>query len=81
MPFANVEHRTGFHQQAGRKDAAPERMMLGSNEPKLNTTEIRIVEVGPRDGLQHEPVIIPTEAKVSFVDPLAKSGVKEIEAG
>lgn len=42
---------------------------------------IRIIEVGPRDGLQHEPEIVSTEAKVSFIDALSKSGVAEIEAG
>lgn len=42
---------------------------------------IRIIEVGPRDGLQHEPDIVSTEAKVSFVDALSRSGVAEIEVG
>lgn len=41
---------------------------------------IRIVEVGPRDGLQNEHAVIPTPLKVSFVDALSKSGVAEIEA-
>lgn len=40
---------------------------------------IRIVEVGPRDGLQNEPTIIPTEAKVAFIDALSLCGVTEIE--
>jgi len=42
---------------------------------------IRIIEVGPRDGLQNEPDIVSTEAKVSFVNALSRSGVAEIEAG
>jgi hydroxymethylglutaryl-CoA lyase len=42
---------------------------------------IRIVEVGPRDGLQHESDIISTDAKVAFVNALSMSGVAEIEAG
>jgi len=42
---------------------------------------IRIVEVGPRDGLQNESNVVPTAVKVSFVDALSKSGVAEIEAG
>jgi hydroxymethylglutaryl-CoA lyase len=42
---------------------------------------IRIIEVGPRDGLQNESNIVSTDAKVSFVDALSKSGVAEIEAG
>ncbi len=42
---------------------------------------IRIVEVGPRDGLQNESAIVPTGAKVAFIDALSRSGLKEIEAG
>jgi hydroxymethylglutaryl-CoA lyase len=41
---------------------------------------IRIVEVGPRDGLQSEAVSIPTDAKVAYIDALSASGVPEIEA-
>lgn len=42
-------------------------------------TPIRIVEVGPRDGLQNETAIIPTEVKVAFVNALSKTGVADIE--
>ncbi|MEO0592270.1 MAG: hydroxymethylglutaryl-CoA lyase, partial [Myxococcota bacterium] len=35
---------------------------------------IRVIEVGPRDGLQNEPTTIPTEVKVAFVEQLARSG-------
>ncbi len=40
---------------------------------------IRIIEVGPRDGLQNEKAVIPTERKVAFVNALSLSGVDEIE--
>lgn len=40
---------------------------------------IRIVEVGPRDGLQNEPQIVPTVKKIAFVDALSVSGVSEVE--
>ncbi len=40
---------------------------------------IRIVEVGPRDGLQNEKATIPTDAKVAFVDALSECGFEEIE--
>jgi len=40
---------------------------------------VRVVEVGPRDGLQNEPRPIPTEAKVRFVDALSDAGCPEIE--
>ena len=39
----------------------------------------KIVEVGPRDGLQNEKAQIPTAAKVAFVEALAATGVGEIE--
>jgi isopropylmalate/homocitrate/citramalate synthase len=41
---------------------------------------VRIVEVGPRDGLQNEKQILPTETKIEFIRRLAKSGLKTIEA-
>lgn len=40
---------------------------------------IKIVEVGPRDGLQNESAVVPSTAKVAFVDALSDSGVGEIE--
>ncbi len=40
---------------------------------------VRIVEVGPRDGLQNESKIIPTEKKAEFISLLALSGLKDIE--
>ena len=40
---------------------------------------VRIVEVGPRDGLQNEPAIVPTEDKVEFIEMLAQSGLQDIE--
>lgn len=40
---------------------------------------IRIVEVGPRDGLQNEKTIIPTEDKFKFISLLSDSGLKTIE--
>lgn len=42
---------------------------------------IRMVEVGPRDGLQNEPDIIPTADKVAFIDALSTTGLTEIEVG
>jgi isopropylmalate/homocitrate/citramalate synthase len=41
---------------------------------------VRIVEVGPRDGLQNEKVIIPTEQKIHFITMLAEAGLPVIEA-
>jgi isopropylmalate/homocitrate/citramalate synthase len=41
----------------------------------------RIVEVGPRDGLQNEPSLVSTEVKVALIERLAEAGLKTIEAG
>ena len=41
---------------------------------------VRIVEVGPRDGLQNEKSIIPTAAKVELIDRLSATGLQCIEA-
>ena len=40
---------------------------------------MKIVEVGPRDGLQNEMAPIPTKTKAAFVDVLSETGVGEIE--
>jgi len=40
---------------------------------------VRVVEVGARDGLQNEPASIPTGTKVAFVDALSGAGYEEIE--
>src|ERR671938_207361 len=42
-------------------------------------TKVRIVEVGPRDGLQNEPARIPTEVKVEFINRLGQAGFGWIE--
>ena len=41
---------------------------------------IEINEVAPRDGLQIEPFVVPTDGKVAFVDALAHCGFARIEA-
>jgi hydroxymethylglutaryl-CoA lyase len=41
---------------------------------------VRIVEVGPRDGLQNEAKILPTAVKIEFINRLSKAGLKTIEA-
>jgi hydroxymethylglutaryl-CoA lyase len=41
---------------------------------------VLIREVGPRDGFQNEPEVIPTEEKVRLIDMLARTGVPRLEA-
>lgn len=40
---------------------------------------VDIREVGPRDGFQNEPEIIPTERKVELIDMLARTGLRRLE--
>src|SRR5215210_3130557 len=42
-------------------------------------TRVRIREVGPRDGFQNEPEVIPTDDKVRLVDMLAATGLPRLE--
>jgi hydroxymethylglutaryl-CoA lyase len=42
--------------------------------------KVKIVEVGPRDGLQNEKQVVPTEIKIELIERLAEAGVRVIEA-
>uniref|UniRef100_A0A7S2UXZ5 hydroxymethylglutaryl-CoA lyase n=1 Tax=Fibrocapsa japonica TaxID=94617 RepID=A0A7S2UXZ5_9STRA len=41
---------------------------------------VKIVEVGPRDGLQNEPGVIPTATKIELINRLSDAGLQSIEA-
>jgi hydroxymethylglutaryl-CoA lyase len=41
---------------------------------------VRIVEVGPRDGLQNEPKVVPTSTKLELINRLSRTGLRTIEA-
>jgi hydroxymethylglutaryl-CoA lyase len=43
-------------------------------------TSVRVVEVGPRDGLQNEHVQVPTQQKIQFIQMLAEAGLPVVEA-
>ena len=43
-------------------------------------TPVRIVEMGPRDGLQNEKQVVPLATKLQLIDRLADAGLREIEA-
>jgi len=46
----------------------------------LLPSNVRIVEVGPRDGLQNEKTVVPTNVKVEFISKLVASGLSHVEA-
>ncbi len=41
--------------------------------------KINLIEVGPRDGLQSQRVVLPTEAKIGLVSRLVKAGIRRVE--
>jgi len=41
---------------------------------------VRLVDVGPRDGLQNEKGVVPTDVKVALIEALADAGLPSIEA-
>lgn len=47
---------------------------------RLIPGHVRIVEVGPRDGLQNEKTIVPTVTKIELIDRLSATGLQSIEA-
>jgi len=42
--------------------------------------KVKVVEVGPRDGLQNEERLVPTEVKVGLIDRLSRAGFATVEA-
>lgn len=50
-------------------------------KPLSSSDFVRIVEVGPRDGLQNESSIVSVEDKISMITKLADAGCLYIEAG
>ena len=43
--------------------------------------QVRVREVGPRDGFQNEPEVIPTAEKVRLIGLLADAGIARMEVG
>ncbi len=52
---------------------------IASSAPGL-PTRVRLVEVGPRDGLQNEQRAVPAAIKIEFIERLAAAGLAAIEA-
>src|SRR5262249_9443323 len=56
-------------------------IMAQNNRSEATSRPVRIIEVGPRDGLQNERDIVSTEDKVSFGTVVSPPGVAEMEIG
>jgi len=48
---------------------------------QASSSFVKVVEVGPRDGLQNEKSIVPTAIIVELINRLSRAGLKTIEAG
>jgi hydroxymethylglutaryl-CoA lyase len=68
----SVFGRRGFQQLSRRSFSVSSRALAD---------HVRIIEVGPRDGLQNEKSSIPAETKIDLVNRLARTGLTTIEAG
>jgi hydroxymethylglutaryl-CoA lyase len=50
------------------------------NQQAALPKKVKIVEVGPRDGLQNEKEALPAEVKIELVNRLARAGFVNVEA-
>lgn len=46
----------------------------------MDSGQVTVVEVGPRDGLQNEDALVGTAAKVAYIEALVSAGLRRIEA-
>ena len=51
-------------------------LVFGSELPH----KVKVVEVGPRDGLQNEKATVATDIKVTLINMLSQTGLKVVEA-
>ena len=73
-PFLRTRRRQPLQHVTGKRNHT----VLASNSTK---NVVKIVEVGPRDGLQNEKEIIPVRVKVELINRLMRAGLMTIEAG
>ncbi|KAL1555172.1 hydroxymethylglutaryl-CoA lyase [Salvia divinorum] len=64
------------HPSCGDNDTGESKYKLFKGVPKY----VKIVEVGPRDGLQNEKTVVPTSVKIKLIRKLVSSGLAVVEA-
>ena len=75
---------SGFRSSFCRACSRPElylRRGLATASSKQPQNRVKLVEVGPRDGLQNEKKTIPLATKIELIERLARTGISTIEAG
>ena len=55
-------------------------MTVTPEVPSAAEQFVEIIDVGPRDGLQNEPEIVPTGTKLELIGGLVAAGVAQIQA-
>ncbi len=68
-----------FNDQRNEWDDKWEKVPLMRGVRPAFPKKVKIVEVGPRDGLQNETFIVPTSCKVEFINRLSQTGLQNIE--
>src|SRR5690349_2977976 len=64
-----------------RRGSSSGRAIALSSWRKRPVAEIRVFEVGPRDGLQNEPRRVSLQDKIEFVRGLVAAGIRDLELG
>src|SRR5690606_10655584 len=65
--------------RAGAPPARPNGILQNRNYTMNIPSKVRLIDVGPRDGLQNEKSPVPAEVKIGLVQRLQTAGLKEIE--
>jgi hydroxymethylglutaryl-CoA lyase len=71
--MARARSHHGYAPPDARRASHPKKIM--SELPD----SVQIREVGPRDGFQNEPEMIPTERKIELIEMLARTGLRRLE--
>src|SRR5262245_53430228 len=56
-------------------------LVARSAKPMTRPVRVKMVEVGPRDGLQNEAKAVPAATKIALIERLAEAGLPVVEAG
>jgi hydroxymethylglutaryl-CoA lyase len=67
--------------EMGRGDRAAVGALAGPAGRREAITSIVLHEVGPRDGLQIEKAVVPTEQKIAWIERAPRSGVDIVQVG
>ncbi|KAK3386563.1 hypothetical protein B0H63DRAFT_137738 [Podospora didyma] len=76
--YNNNHHATARRRLFATEADAPSASAAASSS---FNNRVRLVEVGPRDGLQNEKATIPLATKIQLIERLARTGLSRIEAG